>query len=44
MSQGTAWERETAPQQEYTMAQVWTGLFVFAVGLTVVFAVPLLLG
>lgn len=37
-------ERVTAPQQEYSMGQVWTGFLVLAVGVLVTFGVPLLLG
>lgn len=37
-------ERVTAPQQAYSMRQVWTGLLVLAVGLAVTVGVPLLLG
>jgi hypothetical protein len=34
--------RVTSPMQEFTMGQVTTGLVVLAVGLAVVFGVPLL--
>lgn len=37
-------ERETAPQQEYSMGQVWVGLFVLFVGVAVTFGVPLVFG
>jgi len=33
--------RTTAPMQEFTMGQVWIGLVVLAVGLLVVFGLPL---
>ncbi|WP_458209078.1 DUF7550 family protein [Haladaptatus sp. NG-SE-30] len=36
-------ERVTAPQQEFTMSQVTTGLVVFVVGLAVTFGIPLVL-
>ncbi|WP_458185522.1 DUF7550 family protein [Haladaptatus sp. NG-WS-4] len=36
-------ERVTAPQQDFTMSQVTTGLLVFVVGLAITFGVPFLL-
>ncbi|WP_227376009.1 DUF7550 family protein [Haladaptatus halobius] len=36
-------DRVTAPQQDFTMSQVTTGLLVLVVGLVVTFGVPLLL-
>lgn len=38
------WARTTAPQSAFTSSQVGTGLVVLAVGLVVVFGLPLLLG
>lgn len=38
------WARSTAPQSEFTMGQVGTGLVVLAIGLLVAFGLPVLLG
>lgn len=37
------WARETAPQSEFTTRQAGLGFVVLAVGLLVVFGIPLLL-
>ncbi len=35
--------RETAPMQEYSMGQVWTGVLIAAIGVAVAFVLPYLL-
>lgn len=35
--------RETAPMQEYSMGQVWTGILIAAIGIAVAFVLPYLL-